>query len=592
MRKIALFILALLIFLIISSIIIYNFVDINNYKSNIISAFKTKTGTEIDIQGDIRLRLIPDIALDISDVSIKPNNQENGKPIYVKKIILNLKLLPLIKRNLEIGSLRVVRPKIYFTIFKDGTTSLSRNVEPPADSVQEPNKNYKIERDLINKNIVDQFKFSEIIFEDAELTYTDERHNFSFAARDVEIQTSFLPNVNKFQISGHVNINSNAVKEPFQINGNYLLANDLYELTELVIKLGKVEAHGEAIADFNPTLPDIKLAIYFTNMDLTPYSSLIDPILEQYKKPEEQNETANEKSFAWKNENIDFSTLRKFNVHFSFKTNKVSYKDINIGSITLNSYLVNGKLTASLKEAEILDGNITGELIIDTTSDMPKIRQKINLEQVDFSAIPIKRKIFDNIVGKISGGTNLTSRGISEKELVNNIDGNLSFKVDDGYIRNVDLIGISQNLVPAFGISPDKKTDFKELAGEFDVNNGVIKTDHFTFTSELLDFNSAGILNLPELNINLRMVPKIKNTSNQEDKLGGISLPVLISGSIFEPSFNVEIKNVVEDFIKNPEGTDILINNLKRTGKDSKKSNDIIVNSVKDSVKDILKNIP
>lgn len=574
MKKIALFFTILIAILVATSVSVYKFVDINDYKAYIITAVKEKTEIELNIKGDIRFRILPDFALNISDVSMKyPNSRQAEDSIDITNIIINLKLLPLLQKDLEIASLKIVSPKIKFIVFEDGSNNFLEKIEDTAvlaekKANESPDKNYQLERKFINENIIDKFKFSEIILKNAEVTFIDERNDLNVRAKNLDITTSFLPEHNIFKISGNLEI-ENHIAESFNINGKYRLSKDLYELSDLILNFGKIEAHGEAMADFHPSTPDFKLAIYFTNIDLTPYSSLVDPLLAQIKSFSE-NENAGElkenESFSWNDKTIDFSELRTFNCHFSFKSNKISYNSINVGSITLNSYLVNGKLTVSLKEAEIIEGNITGELIIDTTSGTPKIRQKLNFEQVDFATLPIQEGLIRNLSGKISGGANLTSRGVSQKDLIRNIDGNISFKIDNGSIKGVDLLAMSQNVASAFSIDPNsnKKTDFKELAGEFDVNDGIIKTDHFIFTSDILNFNGVGITNLPELTVNFKMVPKIRNIRNHSDVLGGIRMPIIMSGNLLAPSFRLEIKDIVEDFIKNPEGTDDLITQFKK----------------------------
>ncbi len=594
MKKIILSILALLMILVLLSLGIYNFVDISDYKDNITSLVKTKTGKDIIINGDVRLRILPDIALDISDVDMKsPAGSDSGLVVSSSNVILHLRFLPLFKKDFEISSLKLIKPLINITIFEDGSNNLTVASNASTDAVEGEkqllNFNYTSQRDFINNHVVGMVRLDKIIIEDAKINLSDKRKSLFMRIDNFNVATSLItPEYNLLKISGKLK-EKDTIDADFNLDGKYQLSKDFYELSGLTIKLGGIVAHGEASVDFRSSLPDLKVAFYFEDMNLNPYISLID-ILFSNKNVEEKPVARN---FMWDEKPIDFGVLRTFNGHFSFKSNNILYKDVDIGSVTLNSYLRNGKFTLSVKEAEILGGNINGESVIDVTSNIPKIRKKINLEEVDFTKSPFNLGAINNISGKVSGGIILASRGISQKEFIKNLNGIISLRADDGVLKNIDLFAMAKNIPSAFNIgkNPDYTSPFKEVAGDFGVSAGIITTDDFTYLSEQIDFNGKGGVNLPELTVNFKMVPKIKRIKNESDSFSAIRMPLLISGNLLQPSFKLEPQSLVEDVIKNPKGTETLVNQLKNdfdSIKDTMKSD--AANGNDDVVKD-LKNI-
>lgn len=571
MKRILLFIAAPIIALVLASLMVYHFVDINDYKANIISLVKESTGSDISINGDIRLRILSDIALDISDISVLSGENKNTISVdSIEQIIIHLRLIPLLKRKIEVSSLKLVSPVAKINIFHEEENKIDQDVN--LSNAFE--KNYTFVRNFINNHIVDKFHLSSLTIEDAKLAFTNEENGIDLLVNNINIQTSFVKGNNPVQISGKIKLEP-GIDAPFSIDGQYQLAKDFYELSTLTIKLGDIETHGEAGIDFRSNIPDVKIAFYFQDMNLNPYAGLVDLILIS-KKPIniKIDKAAKTAPYVWSAEPIDFGILRSFNGHFSFKSNNVVYKDTTIGSVTMNSYLRNGKFTLSVKEAEMLGGNINAEIVVDATSSVAKVRHKINLEEIDFTKLPTNFGTISNLGGRVSGGIMLASRGVSHKELINNVDGSISLRIDDGFIKNIDLVGMAKNINSAFYIGKhlEQKTIFKELAGDFDVRDGLVKTDNLTFGSDLLDFNGQGSANIPELTINFRMMPKIKKAKDEIDVPGGMRAPILISGSLLQPSFRLEVQTLVEDLINNPKGTENLVKQIKRDFDDIKGS--------------------
>jgi AsmA protein len=579
MKRILLLLSAVILIMVSSSLLVYRFVDVNDYKTNIASAFKQRTGYDINIEGNIRLRLLPNIALDVSNVSVKSvNGDTNEDAILVDQIILHPRFIPLLKKQIHISSLKLVNPVVKFRIFQDGKSNFSQiksgvaddtGASGEGDKAVAPDDMNAVIRKFINADMVQEIHLNEFSIENGRLKFSDARKNIDAHVDDILCKTSLKPGYNKLQLSGQLKMDV-GINTPISISGQYQLAKDFFDFSNISFKLGQIEAHGEAGVDYRSSVPDGKVAFYFQNIDLNPYVGLID-LLNKSKESAiaEDNRLLNEGaakgSFAWSSNQVDFSVLRSMNGHFSFKSNNIIYKNINVGIVTLNSYLMNGKLTLSLKEAEVFGGNISGEVIVDTTSSATKIRHKINIEDVDLEKISAISNVANIFSGKVNAGIVLTSRGGSQKEIVGNLDGSLGIKIDDGFVRGVDMPGMVRNVASAFivGEGIEKKTVFKDLSGDFDIKNGTLKTDDVVLTSEIIDFNGYGSLNLPELSINFLMSPKPKHAKDEVDILGGVRVPILVSGSLFQPSLKLQAQNLVEDMVKNPKVTEDIVKQIK-----------------------------
>jgi hypothetical protein len=71
------------------------------------------------------------------------------------------------------------------------------------------------------------------------------------------------------------------------------------------------------------------------------------------------------------------------------------------------------------------------------------------------------------------------------------------------------------------------------------------------------------------MTINYTLTPKLANENPDKPSA---NIPVVITGSLFNPSFRLAVKSLVQDLIRNPQGADNLVKQLKNDLKDVKKN--------------------
>jgi AsmA protein len=84
------------------------FVDPNDYKDRIAHAVKSSTGREITLSGQMKLAVFPWIALELGPASLgNPPGFSNQPFAAVQHVALRVKLLPLLRKELEIGRIEI-----------------------------------------------------------------------------------------------------------------------------------------------------------------------------------------------------------------------------------------------------------------------------------------------------------------------------------------------------------------------------------------------------------------------------------------------------------------------------------------------------
>ncbi|MBM3486724.1 MAG: AsmA family protein [Alphaproteobacteria bacterium] len=136
----------------------------------------------------------------------------------------------------------------------------------------------------------------------------------------------------------------------------------------------------------------------------------------------------------------------------------------------------------------------------------------------------------------------LRTAGGSEAAMVGRLGGQGRITVVNGAIRGLDLFAMARNVAAAFsgGENNTARTSFTRLAGSFRVTNGVLVNNDLVMTSSPMSFEGNGTINLPPRTLHYRIDPKLLGTAqacNRSDALLGVNIPIIVSGSLDDPTF-------------------------------------------------------
>lgn len=144
------------------------FFDLNKYKPMISELVYKQTGRNLQINGNARLGISLVPTLELADVSFE-NAKWSDKPEMLKLERLDIKvsLLPLLKKNVEINKIVLVKPEIYLEVNKDGVANWDFAVKQAMKSINQ------------------QYAQGEIIITDANVI--DEKQSFPISSAMVNV---------------------------------------------------------------------------------------------------------------------------------------------------------------------------------------------------------------------------------------------------------------------------------------------------------------------------------------------------------------------------------------------------------------------
>jgi uncharacterized protein involved in outer membrane biogenesis len=123
--RIILWIFGLLVFLAVGAVlVITNLVDPNDYKPKIEQIVKAQTGRNLNLVGDMALTFYPWLGINTGLVELSNRKGFGEEPMLsIEQADIRIKLLPLLKKEIEIGNIVLNRPRIQLITLSNGNTN-------------------------------------------------------------------------------------------------------------------------------------------------------------------------------------------------------------------------------------------------------------------------------------------------------------------------------------------------------------------------------------------------------------------------------------------------------------------------------------
>lgn len=308
---------------------------------------------------------------------------------------------------------------------------------------------------------------------------------------------------------------------------------------------------------------------------------------------------------GWSNAPIDLSLFGVADADAKLRVGKLIFQDIKVGQTAMTVALKNKVLKTTFDNIQLYEGKGKGFLNVDATSKAPAIGANFGLDGL--AALPFLKDAADMdwLSGKAHLALQLATRGGSQLQLVENLNGKADFSFADGALVGFNVAGavrgISQGKFSAFKKSPTEKTDFSELSATFKVTDGIAENQDLKLTSPLLRVSGAGAVQLPQRTLDYTVKPKL--VASLEGQKGavdvkGVEVPVRITGPWDKPKYEPDLKGLLADPNKAMDTVKQIGKQLK--GKNSKEIVDSLLGdsksgattgSTKEKAKDILNNL-
>ena len=363
--------------------------------------------------------------------------------------------------------------------------------------------------------------------------------------------------------------------------------------TDAVISLDKIRGQGEVTADLTGSTPKVSGRLDLGMVDLNPY---MPPSAEGADGEGDTVPAEGEAGAAgdWSDDPIELA-LGGVDLAFELTLEGLKANEVKLDRTVLALNMAGPKLTADLKEFGLYDGKGQGRLVVDAANGAPTIEQQFTLTGLQALPFLTDAAEFERLEGSADANFSLSTTGGTERQLVENLNGDGQVTFADGAIVGVNVAAMVRNVGSAFlsaEANETRKTDFAELGGSFTIRNGTLTNNDLLLQAPGLRVNGAGTVDLPNKHVDYRIDPKAAATLEGQEgatDVAGVLVPVAVTGPFDDLSFKPDLSGVVEQAIKDPKALEKQVKDqIEAVGGSSKDVKDALKDIGKDDAKKLL----
>jgi AsmA protein len=426
--------------------------------------------------------------------------------------------------------------------------------------------------------------------------YENRGTDFSLLIANDVVNVDYKGRVEAMTFKGNLSVDSNSLTELFgwlepakqsaaidqklalNLSSKVDCTLDSCFFKNLNMTLDAVKVSGEASFNLSGRKPEFNLDLSADALDLNPFLPKHQAGTQQSFSIISSAHAAPAKS--WSSDPIDLSVFDRFNATINIKTGSFVVQSIKTGLATLRAKVENGRFSADIIDAVFYGGKATISANVDSRAMTVSKRVELSAVQAEpFMSDVLQEK---RLSGTLNSKAAFFTRGGSESEMVANLQGQGSVKFTDGAIRGINLADMVRNIQSAFKQvdTAPQKTDFAELGGTFTIANGILKNNDLAMKAPLMRLSGDGQINLPARTINYRLKPQIVETIQGQGgkEKEGIMVPVIVEGSLDNPSFRPDLASAAQDALRDPQKIKDTVKNVKEQLKEG---------GLKDAVKDV-----
>jgi AsmA protein len=254
---------------------------------------------------------------------------------------------------------------------------------------------------------------------------------------------------------------------------------------------------------------------------------------------------------AWSEAPIDFAILRWGDADLSLVVDRVLYRELETGQSELGLSLANNVAKLTLKDSLLYGGRGRGVLTFDASASEPAASGDLALDNVSYRPLLKDALGLEWLTGRGKMTLSLSGKGESERKIIETLKGKAELAIGSGEFSGIDvgklLRAIEQAQFHKLEVAPQDKTPFSELAGTFQINNGVAETSDLRLIGPYMRLSGSGSSNLLERSADFSVRLKFAETAPSEGaviKVSGLEIPMHVSGPWERLAFKPDVKGI------------------------------------------------
>ena len=244
---------------------------------------------------------------------------------------------------------------------------------------------------------------------------------------------------------------------------------------------------------------------------------------------------------GWSTEVIDVSGLGTLDADISLVAKSINLGTAQLGLSSVNAKLDRSRVVFTLNKVETYKGAIKGKFVVNGRGGLSVGG---DLTASGLAMTPLLRDLadYERLVGVGDMYLKFLGVGNTMDAIMNSLSGDGSFELGQGEILGLDLVGMLRNLDASYR-GEGQKTVFNSIGATFTIKDGVLRNDDLSFIAPLAKALGAGDVGIGSQTLKYRVNPVALTAA---DGTGGISVPVLISGTWANPKFRPDLQALID----------------------------------------------
>ncbi|MEO6120133.1 MAG: AsmA family protein [Terriglobales bacterium] len=239
------------------------------------------------------------------------------------------------------------------------------------------------------------------------------------------------------------------------------------------------------------------------------------------------------------------------------------YDKLTLTNAHSNVTLDKGIVKLSPFTAQLYGGNVNGSLVMDTRPTPAVYTVSTKMDRVDANQLLSAVSKADKMLfGLLAANANTNFTGTTSDNIASHLNGNIQLNLQDGKIANLDLL----NQLAAIGKfsaqgTTQPYTNVVKLTGNFDVKNGVARTDNLNALIDAGSLAAKGAVDLANQTLDLQVTAVLSPSFSQgvggtsiggylntalANAKGELVMPVLVTGSFTNPKVSPDFKRLAQ----------------------------------------------
>jgi AsmA protein len=257
-------------------------------------------------------------------------------------------------------------------------------------------------------------------------------------------------------------------------------------------------------------------------------------------------------SSGWSEAPIDLALLDFADADLALMVDRILYRDLETGQSQLSLSVKDKRATLGLKDMLLYGGRGRGTLAFDASGPTPSTRADLVLDNVLTRPLLRDALGLEWLTGRGKITLALAGQGETERSIVETSNGKVELAIGHGEFSGIDVgklvRAIEQAHFNRLEVAADDKTPFSELAGTFNVKNGVAESNDLRLVGPNVRVSGEGSTHLAERSADYLVRVKIAEIAPSEGaviRVANLEFPMRIVGPWEKLAFKPELKGLV-----------------------------------------------